>query len=73
MAVTLTSLRKAFIRQGFDAESEKTGVLAKNTSAVALEIRLTADGVRRVKFDQGWVSEQVSELASPSPQLHHLS
>ena len=50
-------LRKSFVREGFDLNSPKAGVLKKNSRIEVLERRLNADGVIRVRFAEGWLSE----------------
>ena len=61
-------LRKTVIRAGFEGESEKAGVLAKNTRIVALEERINEKGTKRVHYDGGWVSEKGSD-AQPILQV----
>ena len=54
-------LLKSQIRNGFEMDSEKGGILKKGTIVQALEVRRNVKGTRRVRFDLGWVSETTSD------------
>ena len=71
-----TCVKKAQIRAGFAIDSDKAGVLAAGTAVQALERVLNEQGVMRVRFAEGWVSErtatgalclQLDSEAAPAP------
>ncbi len=69
-------LKKSFVREGFDMNSPKAGVLQKQARVQVLERQENSDGVIRARFAEGWTSEvlkdgtRVLELVSGSaPEL----
>jgi hypothetical protein len=56
--------RKSVIRASFEMDSEKAGVLEKGEIITALEMRLNAKGVCRVRFDRGWTSINALAITS---------
>jgi hypothetical protein len=53
-------LKKSQIRDGFEMDSNKAGILPKGETIEALEIRMNEGGTNRVRFQGGWVSETAS-------------
>ena len=48
--------RKAIVREGFEMDSAKAGVLKQGTKIVALAAKKIPSGVVRVQFRDGWTS-----------------
>lgn len=56
-----TCVKKSQIRCGFEMDSDKAGILNKNVTVHALEIRINEAGVNRMRINEpfvGWVSEK---------------
>ena len=54
-------LKASMIREGFDMDSPKAGKLKKAALIDVVERRVNADGVVRVRFGEGWTSEQLKD------------
>ena len=55
------ALRKSVVREGFDMNSPKAGVLAKKSRVEVLERRRNSEGVVRARFAEGWTSEVLKD------------
>ena len=55
------SLKRAVMREGYEMDSDKAGVLEKHQIVRALEARRNQNGVLRVRVAGGWVSSTLSD------------
>jgi hypothetical protein len=55
------ALKAGVVREGCDINSPKVGKLSKRSRIVVLERRLNSDGVIRVRYADGWTSEQLKD------------
>eukprot|EP00966_Prymnesium_polylepis_P266717 6161776-Prymnesium_polylepis.1 len=49
-------LQRVVLREGSNKSSPKCGVLVPRTVVRAREMRVLADGTKRVRVDQGWLT-----------------
>lgn len=54
-------LKSSVIRAGFEMDSKKAGKLSKKARITVLERRRNVDGVIRIRFADGWTSEQLKD------------
>ena len=57
---TYTCVENSHIRSGFNTDSAKVGMLAAGEVVAVIDKRLNDEGILRVQFGRGWVSEKTA-------------